>query len=138
AYYIWTSSLYKIYTMKRWATRITDGYWENCGGFLYTINRLRCVYAGVDNTTTRMDEFFPCHEKATLFPNPCAGILTICNIPEATVTIYNMQGQQVFSDSQCDSYRTFDLGFCPDGLYFVRIVSDKKQSISKLVVNSLN
>ncbi|HPB26207.1 MAG TPA: T9SS type A sorting domain-containing protein [Bacteroidales bacterium] len=133
-YYIWTSSLYKIYTVKRWATRITDGYWENCGGFLYTTNHLRCVFEGVENTSTKVEEPLLIDEKIVLFPNPCKELLIIKNISGATVKIYNSQGVEVLTDGLSSSQRTFDLGCCPNGLYFVRIISGENQLIRKLIM----
>ena len=43
--YMWTSSLFKCYPVKRWPVRICDGTWENCAGFIYSFNRVRCVFA---------------------------------------------------------------------------------------------
>lgn len=42
--YMWTSSLFKIYNVKRWPVGLSDGYWENCAGFVYVHNLVRCVY----------------------------------------------------------------------------------------------
>ncbi len=62
--YMWTSSLFKIYNVKRWPVGLSDGYWENCAGFLYVYNKVRCVFnsslvinadAGDDQTICRGD-----------------------------------------------------------------------------------
>ena len=42
--YMWTSSLFKTYNVKRWPVQLDNGYWENCAGFLYTYNKVRCVF----------------------------------------------------------------------------------------------
>lgn len=49
--YIWTSSLFKTYTVKRWPLGLSDGYWENCGGFIYVANLVRCVFHSEEDTT---------------------------------------------------------------------------------------
>lgn len=136
--YIWTSSLYKIYTVKRWATRITDGYWENCGGFLYVGNCVRCVFPGFDNPTTAVNEkSIEAVDEINIYPNPGNGILKICNIAGFLVKIYNQQGQLVFSDNRKISDRSIDLSFCADGFYYIKISSEEKQLTKKLVINKM-
>ena len=49
--YMWTSSLFKTYTVKRWPVGLSDGYWENCAGFVYVYNVVRCVFHSYVNVT---------------------------------------------------------------------------------------
>lgn len=132
--YIWTSSLYITYTVKRWATRITDGYWENCGGFLYVANNVRCVFPGfgTDDIQTVLDtpKYF---DHVTIFPNPGSGIFNIANIGDAVLHIYDSFGKLVYTDNGNDQFRIIRLSSFSDGIYFLKIQFDDNIIIKKII-----
>lgn len=134
--YIWTSSLYKIYTVKRWATRITDGYWENCGGFLYVGNCVRCVFPGFENPTTSVNEKIrEDGDEINIYPNPSNGNFYIFGGEFHKIEIFNSLGQIVFSDESTTSPRCLNLSIFPDGIYFVEIYLENEIMIKKIIIN---
>lgn len=130
-FYIWTSSLFKTYTVKRWATRITDGYWENCGGFLYVPNFVRCVFPGYDNNiiTTVKDNTT---SGFSLYPNPACNIVYIENndhavFSEASLCIYDAIGRIMLQEALSSEKHKLDISNLKQGLYILH-VSDKEKT----------
>ncbi|NLA24583.1 MAG: T9SS type A sorting domain-containing protein [Bacteroidales bacterium] len=86
ACYLWTSSLFKVYDVKRWTVHNVTGDWENCAGFLYTYsNRVRCVYSpksmqNVSNTNIRQ-------KNIKVSPNPTSNFIKITNFENKELVI---------------------------------------------------
>lgn len=130
-FYLWTSSLFKTYSVKRWTARLRDGYWENCAGFLYVANHVRCVFPGCENNPISMDiNMNNPLDKIIIYPNPGNGVFQIGN---ADISVYNAIGELLFMDQQ-SSIRTIDVSFLPDGLYFFFLKYKNKTCVRKVVI----
>ncbi len=137
--YLWTSSLYKTFTVKRWATKITDGYWENCGGFLYVQNYVRCVFPGYDSSVPTLKTGIYKKLKVNIYPNPSDdGKFYIDNdLGKVALSIYNIQGKLLeFYDlsNHVKETKTIDLGYYGKGIFIVVIESNDKTISEKLIV----
>lgn len=130
-FYLWTSSLFKTYPVKRWTTRLRDGYWENCAGFLYVANHVRCVFPGFKKSPISTELENNLLDQIVIFPNPGKGIFHIGN---AEVSVYNTFGELLFADSQVGNSRSIDLSFLPNGLYFFYLKIEGKTSVRKVII----
>lgn len=130
-FYLWTSSLFKTYSVKRWSTRISDGYWENCAGFLYVANHVRCVFPGYENNpiSTDIDVNNPL-DKIIIYPNPGNGVFQIGN---AEISVYNAIGELLFMDQQHNT-RTIDVSFLPNGLYLFFLKYENNTCVRRVVI----
>jgi hypothetical protein len=137
--YIWTCSLFKTYTVKRWPVRITDGYWENCAGFLYTSNYARCVFDVDALTVTNLTQENP-NEDIFVYPNPASTKLTIqfekienvrlriLSISKMPIKIYDKKHVKTLMLNVDD--------FSP-GIYFLEInIENKPIMFKKLIIKS--
>lgn len=72
-----------------------------------------------------------------LFPNPTKGsftILTDNSITFNSISILNLQGQEVFHANVSENKVEISLGNCPKGLYFVKINSQDASYYKKIVI----
>lgn len=130
-FYFWTSSLFKTYPVKRWTTRPIDGFWENCAGFLYVTNHVRCVFPGFENNFISTEiENHPL-EQIVIYPNPGNGVFHIGN---AEVSVYNTLGKLLFTNQQISPSQSIDLSFLSNGLYFFHLKSEGKTNIRKVII----
>ena len=120
ALYLWSSSLFKSYAVKRWAVKATDGYWENCGGFLYVYNFVRCVYKPGKLSTVNTNMIMPNEVITIIFPNPANNTVYIETFENSTVEIMNLQGQIMISET-LPSNAGIDVSRLMSGLYLVKI-----------------
>jgi hypothetical protein len=133
--YIWTSSLFMSYTVKRWAVRISDGYWENCGGFLYVYNRVRCVFPGVDNGLLTKNNLPPqVSPEILVHPNPSAGVFSVRNAEDALVFVYDHKGA-LCRTNKLESTGRVDLSGFPPGLYLMKFIKDHAVTTRKVIVS---
>ncbi len=73
--------------------------------------------------------------RVTLYPNPASQMVTIGGIEgEATVSIVDMNGREVYSTNSASESLTLDLTGYAKGAYFVRITGERTQAIRKLIV----
>jgi len=70
-----------------------------------------------------------------LYPNPNNGNFTIDieNIENATIEIYNLSGQLILKEIVFKNVTQIDLKEYQKGLYIVKIISDNKVAIKKIV-----
>ncbi|MBN2682505.1 MAG: T9SS type A sorting domain-containing protein [Bacteroidales bacterium] len=94
--YMWTSSLFKTYAVKRWPVQINSGYWENCAGFLYVGNRVRCVFPGTNNDFSTVKKIEK--NNVEVFPNPSSGKIKLFTKGNkiSEVEIVSLSGKKVF------------------------------------------
>ena len=71
--------------------------------------------------------------------NPSTGTLYILNhtsLKEASqIQVLNSIGQTVFEETITSNYKTVDLSKLNNGVYFVKIVSDKQSVIKRVVLS---
>lgn len=139
-YYMWTSSLFISYTVKRWPLCLSDGWWENCAGFLYVNNYVRCVFPGksiVTNTTENKNQ----NANLLIHPNPANEQINILFISDlysiVDVSILNINGTIINRERLTNIYpgftKTIDLKQFAKGIYYIKIIYDKGVLIRKLV-----
>jgi hypothetical protein len=69
-----------------------------------------------------------------VYPNPSNGLFTITGIEQnAIISIYNTLGELVKSIPSSDYNTTIDLSDYSNGIYFIKIKSNKGESIQKLI-----
>lgn len=118
--YLWTSSLFIVYNVKRWPVNNITGEWENCAGFLYTQNFVRCVFGGVSNDFSINPSLPTC--RTEVFPNPANNILSIQNAPEDLlfIRLCNTNGK-VLQTISSDAVNLIDLSCLPSGIYVLHL-----------------
>lgn len=136
--YLWTCSLFKVYEVKRWPARVSDGYWENCSGFLYTPNYVRCVFCGPGDSSSKKPTPTSGLQELRLYPNPArenvrintseSGIQSISIISSSTGQIIKQaavpdEGEIVISVEDISS-----------GSYIVKIICKDDKIINKKLI----
>jgi hypothetical protein len=86
---------------------------------------------GIDDQATPQPQI-------TLSPNPASRSITITlppttTIDNSTLSIYNVNAQQVISCSIMEPITVLDIGTMPRGVYFVRVTSDKTVFFGKFI-----
>ncbi|MFN5983076.1 MAG: T9SS type A sorting domain-containing protein, partial [Fluviicola sp.] len=76
------------------------------------------------------------NDHLIIYPNPTDGLFTIDlqNIENAQIEIYTVFGQKVKSLSQIEAKTTIDMTGFTKGIYFVKIKSNGKEEISKIIL----
>jgi len=68
---------------------------------------------------------------AVLYPNPTNGILNIGNRNLTKILIYDISGKII---KEFKPQPTIDLSSMPKGFYLIKLISDKGESIDKIIV----
>lgn len=89
----------------------------------------------ISNCTVGINENTIPENEIIVYPNPSSGIFTIEieNLENAVVEIYNISGQLVKHQMLKNNYEIIDINQQPNGLYLVKI-SSNKQVITKRIV----
>ena len=77
-------------------------------------------------------------EKVLFYPNPSSNQITI-ELPttphkNTSLTIYNLSGQQLITQPITEPQTVVDVSGLPSGVYFLKVVDDKKVMMGKVVV----
>jgi len=79
------------------------------------------------------------NDSWNVYPNPSNGVLYIVNsslLKETSqIQIINSIGQTVLEETINNNYKNFDLTKLNNGVYFVKIVSDKQSVIKRVVLS---
>ena len=90
-------------------------------------------------TVTKIKSQSSTENEWTIYPNPSTGALYIVNnksVKEISLLqILNSIGQTVFEETITSNYKNIDLSKLNNGVYFVKIVSDKKSVIKRFVLS---
>jgi hypothetical protein len=74
-----------------------------------------------------------------VYPNPSTGVLYIVNSSavkeESQIQVINSIGQTVLEENITSNYKNIDLSKLNNGVYFVKIVSDKQSVIKRVVLS---
>jgi len=70
-----------------------------------------------------------------IYPNPSNGLYTIELTAKAEISITNLLGETILTQSVEAGKKAIDLQQQPNGIYFVQVVSERKQQVSKMVKN---
>ena len=73
-----------------------------------------------------------------VYPNPSTGALYIVNSntikEESQIQVLNSIGQTVFEETISSNYKNIDLSKLNNGVYFVKITSDKNTTVKKIIL----
>ncbi|PKA82321.1 putative secreted protein (Por secretion system target) [Ulvibacter sp. MAR_2010_11] len=75
-------------------------------------------------------------ERIVLYPNPASAILNIANAENATVTIYNLLGQEVASKTVSSNSDQIEVSRLQTGTYLVKITIDNAVKVERLVISN--
>lgn len=133
--YLWTSSLFITFAVKRWPVHNVTGEWENCAGFLYTQNYVRCVYQGVTEQVS-----VPKHisnKDCIIYPNPAISKLTISVDNTVFYGILCNASGQYLKTIDLKNESTIDIVAYPAGLYFINLYSQNNQVVQTMKIVKL-
>jgi hypothetical protein len=76
-----------------------------------------------------------------IYPNPFENTITVNvqkqNVQHASFTVSNCLGQTLLSETQSNSDRSFtktiDVGFLPEGMYFLTTTIDGRKTVNKII-----
>lgn len=68
------------------------------------------------------------------YPNPTTGIIRWDNLTLTRLDVLNSSGRLVLTHEPDRGQQSFDLSSLPDGLYLIRLFSDKRTAVQKLIV----
>ena len=95
------------------------------------INTIETI-TGIKSSSSNSDEW-------NVYPNPSTGILYIVNSSalkeESQIQVINSIGQTVLEETITSNYKNIDLSKLNNGVYFVKIVSDKYSVIKRVVLS---
>ncbi|MBK8367397.1 MAG: T9SS type A sorting domain-containing protein [Bacteroidetes bacterium] len=95
------------------------------------INTIETI-TGIKSSSSNNDEW-------NVYPNPSTGILYIANSSsvkeESQIQVINSIGQTVLEETITNNYKNIDLSKLNNGVYFVKIVSDKQSVIKRVVLS---
>ena len=95
------------------------------------INTIETI-TGIKSTSSNNDEW-------NVYPNPSTGVLYIVNsssIKEASqIQVINSIGQTVLEETINNNFKNIDLSKLNNGVYFVKITSDKSSTVKRIVLS---
>lgn len=90
-------------------------------------------------TITGIKSSFNTNDEWNVYPNPSTGALYIVNSSsvkeESQIQVINSIGQSVLEETITSNYKNIDLSKLNNGVYFVKIVSDKQSVIKRVVLS---
>lgn len=115
--------------------------WANeTGGWLdlsaYSVDYKGTAIAVICDISTGEKEILGQLNNVLVYPNPSIGTLNIALTEKAnsTVTIVNMLGEVISSQTKNTQLFTFDINDQPNGVYFVRITTGDKVTTKKVLL----
>ncbi len=140
--YMWTSSVFSLtstqnnYTVKRWPVSLKDGTWENCAGFINIGNHVRCVFSANNHVLTGKPAKERQEDLVVVYPNPANAYIhvSIQEKSDYSLEIFNTHGKKMLS-KVLRSSTTVSVDFLGEGVYFLRLISNKKDTcfIKKII-----
>jgi len=73
-------------------------------------------------------------DRIEIYPNPASGCVNISSVGVTQVQIISQTGKMLYQENAVANQTTIDLSKIPPGLYFVRVCTEKGNSVRKLVV----
>ena len=107
---------------------------DNSGGYMNTPNYFCLDNFTTLNSVTGLANIEKSENAVTIYPNPTASQLSITSIDVNIdyIFIYNQTGELVFKSET----KTNDISNLANGIYFVRIVTDKNIQITKKIIKN--
>jgi len=69
----------------------------------------------------------------SIFPNPATDIVTVINILNANIQVYDISGKFIFSKTNCNKTENFNLDNLNSGIYFIKIQSEDEIITKKFI-----
>ncbi|AXT49716.1 T9SS C-terminal target domain-containing protein [Aquimarina sp. BL5] len=69
----------------------------------------------------------------SLYPNPVVNTITIERAADSVISIYDVNGKEVYSATIANNTETIDLSNLPTGLYYAKVLSQKDKTILKII-----
>jgi len=95
------------------------------------INTIETI-TGIKSSSSNSDEW-------NVYPNPSTGVLYIVNSSsvkeESQIQVINSIGQTVLEETITSNYKNIDLSKLNNGVYFVKITSDKSSTVKRIVLS---
>ncbi len=95
----------------------------------YHINEDVVIYygnpAGVKNITGT--------SNTNIFPNPCTNVLHINTQSNASVSLHDVTGKEIYSSSTNGNQVILNTEHLPNGIYFLKTSSEQDQSVQKIM-----
>ena len=74
-------------------------------------------------------------DEITLFPNPSEGKVTlITDLNNYQISLYNILGANVYSESKLSNTTNFDLSYFKSGIYLLKLTSEENTTFKKIVI----
>jgi len=75
-------------------------------------------------------------DQIVLYPNPSGDVINIDieNVNNATIEIYNVSGNLIFSKALNSKFAKIDISGLPNGIYIVKVMQDGAINVGKVVV----
>jgi hypothetical protein len=122
--YCWTSSLFKTFAVKRWPINNLTGEWENCAGFVYVNNHVRCVFPGTNSNNTH--NIREQSNNLSVAPIPATDFIKILGV-ESNYFYKIVNNLGLYIDSGNFEKNNIEISKLDKGLYFINIYDTKKQ-----------
>lgn len=71
---------------------------------------------------------------AVIYPNPAQNTVNIAGAEQASITVYDVLGRMVWSQTQADNLVEMDVTSFSAGTYFVRLTKGNQTQTEKLVI----
>jgi hypothetical protein len=68
------------------------------------------------------------------YPNPTTGLIRWDNPNVTRVEVINRSGQTLLTHVPARSQQTLDLSYLPDGFYLLRLFTDQRAVVQKLII----
>ncbi len=96
------------------------------------------VVASFNISTETLSTDYIKFENLSTFPNPTSGTVTIQSselVSETTIALYDIVGKRLFSKKSLpqNSMITLDISFIENGVYFLKISSEGKEAVQRLI-----
>ena len=73
-----------------------------------------------------------------VFPNPASNMLSVTNVRDAKIELFDPNGKLILSDEQITSTRTLDVSGYRSGIYFLLITTNQRCIGKKVVITAPN
>jgi hypothetical protein len=73
--------------------------------------------------------------RVKIYPNPAKSQFTVTNVENASLYLYNIVGQEVFSTYSTEENTVVNVNSLPQGVYVLKVVKNGVSSVCKIVIS---
>ena len=100
-------------------------------GFLFNVNWVEFNTKSLSNK----NDLLIATQEVKLYPNPVSEITTIQNAANSIITIYDIKGSEVLTQSIYNDTETINLNGLKTGIYYAKIYNETTNSLLKILKN---